>query len=114
MTADWYVDRLHVFAHDFGATTVHTALSRTVIDVNRDPSGASLYPVQVTTGLVPTETFDGPATLSRRCGADSRRRSSGAKSFIFAPYHAALAQELARPAPSAQARGADDSHSIRS
>ena len=37
----------------------HTALSRTVIDVNRDPSGASLYPGQVTTGLVPAETFDG-------------------------------------------------------
>ena len=57
--ADWYVDRLYVFAHNFGATTVHAALSRTVIDVNRDPSGASLYPGQATTGLVPTETFDG-------------------------------------------------------
>ena len=57
--ADWYIDRLYAFARDLGATTVHTALSRTVIDVNRDPSGASLYPGQVTTGLVPTETFDG-------------------------------------------------------
>ena len=36
-------------------------MSRTVIDVNRDPSGASLYPGQATTGLCPTETFDGEA-----------------------------------------------------
>jgi N-formylglutamate deformylase len=28
--ADWYVDRFYIFAHDLGATTVHTALSRTV------------------------------------------------------------------------------------
>ena len=57
--ADWHIDRLYAFAAGLGATTVHTALSRTVIDVNRDPSGASLYPGQTTTGLVPTETFDG-------------------------------------------------------
>src|SRR5207248_1899861 len=57
--ADWFIDRLYAFALNLGATVVRTALSRTVIDVNRDPSGASLYPGQVTTGLVPTETFDG-------------------------------------------------------
>ena len=57
--ADWHIDKLYAFAGELGATMVHTALSRTVIDVNRDPSGASLYPGQATTGLVPTETFDG-------------------------------------------------------
>ncbi len=57
--ADWHIDQLYAFARELGATTVHTALSRTVIDVNRDPSGVSLYPGQATTGLVPTETFDG-------------------------------------------------------
>jgi formiminoglutamase len=57
--ADRHIEKLYAFADELGATTVHTALSRTVIDVNRDPSGASLYPGQATTGLVPTETFDG-------------------------------------------------------
>ena len=57
--ADRHIDKLYAFATELGATTVHTALSRTVIDVNRDPSGASLYPGQTTTGLCPTETFDG-------------------------------------------------------
>ena len=41
---DFWVDVLHDFAHELGATTIRTALSRTVIDVSRDPSGASLYP----------------------------------------------------------------------
>ncbi len=40
--ADWWVDRLDDFARDLGATTVRTAISRMAIDVNRDPSGASL------------------------------------------------------------------------
>ncbi len=56
---DFWVDVLYDFAHELGATTIRTALSRTVIDVNRDPSGASLYPGQTTTGLCPLETFDG-------------------------------------------------------
>ena len=39
--------------------SIRTAISRTVIDVNRDPSGVSLYPGQATTELCPTTTFDG-------------------------------------------------------
>src|SRR5512139_1417948 len=57
--ADWWIDRLYRFADELGATVVRTAVSRTVIDVNRDPSGASLYPGQATTGLCPLTTFDG-------------------------------------------------------
>jgi N-formylglutamate deformylase len=111
--ADWYVDLLYAFAYDLGATTVHTVLSRTVIDVNRDPSGASLYPGQATTGLVPTETFDGrplyrdgtppmPSEIERR------------KELYFAPYHAALAEELARLRGLHKRVVLYDCHSIRS
>ena len=57
--ADWWIHRLYDFASDLGATTVRTTVSRSVIDVNRDPSGASLYPGQATTELCPTTTFDG-------------------------------------------------------
>ncbi len=57
--ADWWIDRLYDFAADLGATVVRTSVSRTVIDVNRDPSGASLYPGQATTDLCPATTFDG-------------------------------------------------------
>ena len=57
--ADWWIERLYDFAAGLGATTVHTAISRTVIDVNRNPTGVSLYPGQATTELCPTTTFDG-------------------------------------------------------
>jgi formiminoglutamase len=51
--ADWWVNLLYDFAHTMGVTVIRTAISRTVIDVNRDPSGASLYPGQPTTGQTP-------------------------------------------------------------
>lgn len=46
--ADWWIERLYDFAADLGATVIRTAVSRTAIDVNRDPSGVSLYPGQAT------------------------------------------------------------------
>ena len=73
--ADYWVDVLYDFAHELGATTIRTALSRTVIDVNRDPSGASLYPGQATTGLCPTETFDGEPLIN---AGRARRRGDRA------------------------------------
>lgn len=110
--ADWHVHRLYDFAHAMGATTVRTAISRTVIDVNRDPSGASLYPGQATTGLCPVTTFDGEA-LYRGAPPDeaeiARRRAA-----YFAPYHAALAEEIARLKAQHGAVVLYEAHSIRS
>jgi N-formylglutamate deformylase len=93
--ADWFIDRLYAFARELGATTVHTALSRTLIDVNRDPSGAPLYPGRVTTSLVPTETFDG-RPLYREGKVPTAEEIERRKQVYFAPYHAALAEELLR------------------
>ena len=103
--ADWHIDKLYAFAAELGATTVHTALSRTVIDVNRDPSGASLYPGQATTGLVPTETFDG-RPLYRDGAAPTPEEIERRKQRYFAPYHAALAGRARAPARAASARRA--------
>ena len=93
--ADWWVDRLYDFAGDLGATVLRTRVSRTVIDVNRDPSGASLYPGQVTTGLCPLTTFDGEPLYLAGQDPDAeeiaRRRA-----LYFDPYHEALAGEIAR------------------
>ena len=49
--ADWHIEQLYDFARELDATIVRTAISRTVIDVNRDPSGISLYPGQATTSF---------------------------------------------------------------
>ena len=110
--ADWWVDRLYGFARDLGATTVRTSISRSVIDLNRDPSGASLYPGQATTELCPTTTFDGEALYIGE-GPNAvevmRRRERW-----FAPYHAAIAEELARLRGTHANVVLFDAHSIRS
>ena len=72
---DWYVDRLYSFAGRARAPPSSArSLSRTVIDVNRDPEGRSLYPGQATTELCPTTTFDGEPLYPRgrraRCARD--------------------------------------------
>ena len=110
---DFWVDVLYDFAHELGATTIRTALSRTVIDVNRDPSGASLYPGQTTTGLCPLESFDGEPLY--KSGAEPgaaeilRRRAA-----YFDPYHASLAAELERKRAQFGCVVLYDAHSIRS
>jgi N-formylglutamate deformylase len=111
--ADRHIDKLYAFVTGLGATTVHTALSRTVIDVNRDPSGASLYPGQTTTGLLPTETFDG-VPLYRDGKAPAPEEIERRKRLYFAPYHAALAAELERLRTLHRRVVLYDCHSIRS
>jgi formiminoglutamase len=111
--ADWWIDRLYDFAGALGATVVHTAISRTVIDVNRDPSGASLYPGQTTTGLCPTETFDGDS-LYRQKQEPGKDEIAERLETYFEPYHAALAEELTRLREMHGRVVLYDCHSIRS
>lgn len=110
---DWWIDRLYGFARDLGATVIHTAISRTVIDVNRDPSGVSLYPGQNTTELVPTTTFDGEPLWKPGMAPDAAEIEQR-KATYFAPYHAALAVEIARLRSQHARVVLYDCHSIRS
>ena len=107
--ADWWIDRLYDFAAGLGATTVRTAISRSVIDVNRDPSGASLYPGQATTELCPTTTFDGEPLQSLTPEEIARRRT-----VYFDPYHAAVKAEIERLRATHRRIVLYDAHSIRS
>ncbi|MET0890451.1 MAG: N-formylglutamate deformylase [Stenotrophomonas maltophilia] len=111
--ADWWVHELYAFAQQMGATTVRTAVSRSVIDVNRDPSGTSLYPGQNTTGLCPLTTFDNQPLYRDGHGPDeaeiARRRDTW-----FVPYHDALAAEIARLRAGHGTVVVYDAHSIRS
>ena len=110
---DWWIDRLYGFAAELGATIVRTAISRTVIDVNRDPSGASLYPGRATTGLCPTETFDGEPLY--RSGAEPDEvEIASRRSAYFDPYHTALEAELDRLRGLHARVVVYDCHSIRS
>jgi N-formylglutamate deformylase len=111
--ADWRLDELYDFVEPLGATLVRTRLSRSIIDVNRDPSGASLYPGQATTELVPTTTFDGeplypPGLAPDAVGIADRRH------LYFDLYHAALGEEIARLRQKHKRVAVFDAHSIRS
>lgn len=111
--ADLHVHELYAFATDLDATIIRTAISRTVIDVNRDPGGVSLYPGQTTTGLCPTETFDGVPLYKQGREPDdaeiARRRE-----LYFAPYHDALKAEIFQLCEAHPRIVLYDAHSIRS
>jgi N-formylglutamate deformylase len=111
--ADWWVDDLYDFARELGITTVRTAVSRTVIDVNRDPSGKSLYPGANTTGLCPLTTFDGESLYLPGMKPDAGDIAQRLESF-FVPYHRALLSELERLGATHPRVVLYDAHSIRS
>jgi N-formylglutamate deformylase len=111
--ADWWVHKLYGFATELGATTVRTDISRTVIDVNRDPSGASLYPGMATTKLCPTMTFDGDALYETGHEPDDAEIARRTTTW-FQPYHDALAGEITRLRETHTKIVLYDAHSIRS
>jgi N-formylglutamate deformylase len=111
--ADWRIDALYDFVEPLGATVVRTRLSRSIIDVNRDPSGASLYPGQATTELCPTTTFDGEP-LYRADSAPDKTQINERRRLFFDPYHAALSREIARLRETFKRVALFDAHSIRS
>ena len=111
--ADWWIDRLYAFAADLDATIVRTTISRTVIDVNRDPTGIPLYPGAATTELCPTTTFDGEPLYRPGLEPDvaeiARRRGR-----YFDPYHEALIAQITRLRDVHGAIVLYDAHAIRS
>lgn len=110
---DWWIDQLYAFAEDLGATVVRTAISRSVIDVNRDPSGASLYPGQSTTELCPTTTFDNDPLYKTGQEPDAQEIAER-RARYFEPYHAALTGEITRLRAIHPTVVVYDCHSIRS
>jgi N-formylglutamate deformylase len=110
---DWWINHLYDFAAALGATVIHTSISRTVIDVNRDPSGVSLYPGQITTTLCPADTFEGRALY--RDGHELTDADIAARRATwFDPYHAAIVAELDRLRAMHRRVVIYDCHSIRS
>jgi N-formylglutamate deformylase len=111
--ADWWIHLLYDMARRLDATTIRTPMSRTVIDVNRDPSGASLYPGQATTDLCPLTTFDGEA-LYRPGGEPNASEIASRRERFFDPYHSTLFTEIERLRAAHGSVVLYDAHSIRS
>lgn len=109
---DWHIHQLYAGLLP-NATTVRATFHRYVIDANRDPSGASLYPGQNTTGLVPTSDFDGNQIW--KDGEEPSEADIALRRDSFhRPYHAALEAEIARVRAEHGIAVLYDCHSIRS
>jgi N-formylglutamate deformylase len=90
---DWHLEKLYDFLEPLGASMLVATHSRYVVDLNRPPDNANLYPGQDTTGVVPIDTFHKEPLYS---GAlpDAAEVHSRIQSY-WQPYHAKLAEELA-------------------
>ncbi|MFL9871398.1 N-formylglutamate deformylase [Paraburkholderia megapolitana] len=91
---DWHLDRLYAFAARLGASILAPVYARYVIDLNRPPDGANLYPGQDTTGLLPVDTFD-KEPLYRDGHLPTDAEVARRRELYWQPYHTALADELA-------------------
>jgi N-formylglutamate deformylase len=92
---DWHVDRLYDFLDALGTSVLCPIHSRYVVDLNRPPDGANLYPGQDTTALVPLDTF-AREPIYRPGQAPDARAMAERVSRYWRPYHDALQRELER------------------
>jgi N-formylglutamate deformylase len=91
---DWHVHLLYEFALQAGAGMMVATHSRYVVDLNRPPDGASLYPGMENTGLCPAKSFAG-AELYLPGRAPDDGKIAVRRDNFWSPYHNQLAQELA-------------------
>lgn len=93
---DWHIPHLYAdCANALNATVISAKYSRYLIDLNRDPKGASLYPGQNVTELCPTGLFDdGPIYLDGEEPGDDE--ISERIHQYWHPYHSELAKQIER------------------
>ena len=112
---DWHLERLYDFAaKELGASVLVATHSRYVIDMNRPPDGASLYPGQSVTGLCPVDDFDNEPIYADPADVPGDEEVAARREAIWRPYHAKLAGELARIKAQHGVAVLWDAHSIRS
>ena len=111
---DWHLERLYDFADELGASVLVATHSRFVIDLNRPPDGSSLYPGQSVTGLCPVDLFDDQSVYRDPEDVPGDVEIAERREAIWQPYHAQLAQELARMKAEHGVAALWDAHSIRS
>lgn len=92
---DWHMPRLYQFAEAMGASILVPRCSRYVIDLNRPPDNANLYPGQDTTGLCPVDTF-AKVPLYRDGDQPQADEIAERVERYWQPYHQAIQQELSR------------------
>ena len=110
---DWYVPQLYNFFGDLDASILRATHTRYVVDLNRAPDGAPLYPGRRETTVCPVETFDGEA-LYRDGAAPAPAEVAARLRMYWQPYHDKLAQATRQLAERHGRCVLWDAHSIRS
>ncbi len=110
---DWHLDILYGFARELGASILQATHSRYVVDLNRPPDGASLYPGQSVTGLCPVDSFDDTPLYASGDVPDDAEVAAR-RNAIWLPYHQQLQAELTRIKAAHGVAALWDAHSIRS
>ena len=92
---DWHLERLYDFLHALDASVLVATHSRYVVDLNRPPDDANLYPGRDTTPLVPLDTFHREPLYRPGEEPDAAEKAARVETY-WKPYHAKLTQELVR------------------
>lgn len=92
---DWHLERLYNFLGELGASVLVPTVSRYVIDLNRPPDDAPMYPGASNTELCPTRFFTGDPLYREGAAPDAAARARRRDRW-WQPYHDALRGELAR------------------
>jgi N-formylglutamate deformylase len=111
---DWHLEQLYDFADALGASLLAATHSRYVVDLNRPPDGASLYPGQSVTGLCPVDTFDDTPVYADAADVPGDEEVAQRRDAIWQPYHRQLQAELERMKAVHGTVALWDAHSIRS
>jgi N-formylglutamate deformylase len=92
---DWHLPRLYEFVESMDATVIAATHSRYVVDLNRPPDGANLYPGRDTPRLCPVDTF-AREPLYRGAVEPGKAEIARRVALAWHPYHRRLKAELAR------------------
>lgn len=110
---DWHLDLLYDFLDELGASVIMATHSRYVIDLNRAPDGADLYPGRDTTELCPTTGFRFEPLYRDGREPDAAEIGRRVEQY-WRPYHERLAAELGRIKAAHRIALLWDAHSIAS
>ena len=109
---DWHLAEVYAFARELGAGLLVPRYSRYVIDLNRPPENAPMYPGANNTELVPTRFFSGDP-LYREGRVPDEVEVARRRDAYWRPYHEALAGELVRLRAAHGVAVVWDGHSIQ-
>ena len=110
---DWHLHQLYDFALGLGASVLTPRYSRYLIDLNRPPDNAPMYPGANNTELCPTRFFTGDP-LYREGQTPDALEINRRRERYWQPYHDAIAVELQRLKSLHGYALLFDGHSIRS